>query len=102
MCKYVLVGLLVFLVALMVAAALVVQAFGWVGFLVLLGGLAVLGLVARKLVPRLFMFLLMRPLRKMGAALRGSQIEVHSVEPCGPPTPEELGEETEVIDDDED
>src|SRR5215203_5980122 len=88
MCKYVALGLLILLVALMVAA-LVVQAYGWTGFLVLLGALVVFGYVLRKATPRIFMYLLTRPLRRMGAALRGARLTVHAVTPCDPPPDDE-------------
>jgi hypothetical protein len=101
MCKYILLGLLVLLVTLMVGSALVVQEYGWKGFLVLLAALAVLGYVARKLLPRLFLHLLTRPLRAMGAALRGSRVVVHSVTPCDPPPPEEYDDDDpEALEDD--
>ena len=89
MCKYVLLVVLVVLVALMVVAAVVVQEYGWTGFLILLGALVVLGYVLRKATPRLFMYLLTRPLRRMGAALRGARLTVHSVVPCDPPPDDE-------------
>jgi hypothetical protein len=93
MCKYVALVLLVVLVALMVAAALVVQAYGWTGFLVLLGALVVSGYVLRKATPRIFLYLLTRPLRRMGAALRGARLTVHSVVPCDPPPEDEYDPE---------
>jgi hypothetical protein len=89
MCKYVLLVVLVVLVALMVVAAVVVQEYGWTGFLILLGALVVFGYVLRKATPRIFMYLLMRPLRRMGAVLRGARLTVHSVTPCDPPPEDE-------------
>ena len=89
MCKYIALLLLVLLVALMVVAAVVVQEYGWVGFLVLLGVLVLIGYVVRKGTRPLLMYLVSRPLRQWGAALRGGRIVVHSVEPCDPPPPEE-------------
>src|SRR5262245_16397372 len=104
MCKYVLLVLLLLLVALMAVAAVVVQEYGWVGFLVLLGALVLFGYAVRKLAPRLFMYLAMRPLRQMGAALRGARIIVHSVTPCDPPPREEYDpdscDDAEAIEDD--
>jgi hypothetical protein len=104
MCKYVLIGLTVFLVLLMVIAAVVVQEYGWTGFLIMLGVMVVLGYAARRLLPRLFGYLLMRPLRRMGEALRGATIVVHSVTPCEPPAPDDYSEDDnpEYIGDDED
>jgi hypothetical protein len=93
MCKFIAIGLLVLLVALMVGAALVVQEYGWQGFLVLLAVLLVLGYAIKKLAPRLFVYMLTRPFRQMGAALRGARLVVHSVIPCEPPPPEEYGED---------
>jgi len=93
MCRYILIALLVLLLALMVAGALVVQEYGWQGFLVLLAGLVVLGYVARKAVRPLFRYLISRPLRKMGAALRGGRILVHSITPCAAPSPEDYDPE---------
>ena len=106
MCKYIVLGLLLVLVALMVVAAVVVQAYGWTGFLVLLGVLVVLGYVLRKATPRIFLYLLTRPLRRMGAALRGARLTVHSVVPCDPPADDEFDpdyrDDAEAIEDDED
>jgi hypothetical protein len=95
MCKYILLLLLLLLVALMVGSALVVQEYGWQGFLALLAILLVLGYVIRKLAPRVFLYLLTRPLRAMGAALRGARIVVHSVVPCDPPPTEEFDGEAD-------
>jgi hypothetical protein len=89
MCKYILLILLLVLVALMAVAAVVVQEYGWVGFLVLLGVLVLLGFVVRKTTRPLLMHLITRPLRRWGAALRGARVVVHSVEPCDAPPPEE-------------
>lgn len=89
MCKYIVLGLLVFLVALMVGAALVVQEHGWQGLLILLVVLSLLGYVVRKMAPGLLVRMLTRPLRQMGAALRGARLVVHSVTPCHPPPPDE-------------
>jgi hypothetical protein len=89
MCKYILIGLIVALVVLMVVSAVVVQEYGWTGFLILLGGLVLLAFAGRWIMPRLFRHLLMRPFRKMGAALQGARIVVHSVTPSDPPPPEE-------------
>jgi hypothetical protein len=85
MCKYVALLLLVLLVALMVVAAVVVQEYGWVGFLVLLGVMVLFAYVVRKALPHLIVHLATRPLRQMGAALRGARIVVQLVEPCDPP-----------------
>jgi len=90
MCRIVLIVLLVVLILLMAGAALVVQAYGWTGFLAFLGGLVVLGYVVRKATPHLFMYMLTQPLKQMGAPLRGATIVVHSVTACEPPTPEEF------------
>jgi hypothetical protein len=92
MCKYVLIGLVVFLVLLMVIAAVVVQEYGWTGFLIMLGVMLVLGYAARKLVPPLIRYLLMRPLRQMGNVLRGARIVVHTVTPCEAPPADEYYE----------
>src|SRR5262245_47243658 len=104
MCKYIMLGLLVLLIALMVGAALVVQEYGWKGFLVLLVVLAVLGYIARKVTPWLLIRMISRPLRMMGQALHGGRIVVHSVVPCDPPPPEEEydadDDEHEAIEDD--
>ncbi|HKA08160.1 MAG TPA: hypothetical protein VKD71_12955 [Gemmataceae bacterium] len=89
MCRIVLIIIVVVLVLLMIGAALVVQAYGWTGFLVFLAGLVVLGYVIRKAMPHLFMYMLTRPLKQMGAPLRGATIIVHSVTACEPPPPEE-------------
>ena len=89
MCKYVLLAVLVVLVALMVVAAVVVQEYGWTGFLILLGALVVFGYVLRKATPRIFLYWLTRPLRRMGAALRGARVTVHAVTPCDPPPEDE-------------
>jgi hypothetical protein len=97
MCKYVALGLLVLLVALMVVAAVVVQEYGWTGFLILLGALVVFGYILRKATPRIFMYLLTRPLRRMGAALRGARLAVHSVTPCDPPEDDEYDPEDRDI-----
>lgn len=79
MCKYVLIALLVVLIILMMVAAVVVQEYGWTGFLIMLGVLVVLAYIAKKSLPRLFRYLLTRPMRQMGAALRGARIVVHSI-----------------------
>src|SRR5262245_45866277 len=89
MCRIVLIVILVVLILLMVGAAIVVQAYGWTGFLVFIGSLVLLGYVIRKAIPHLFMYMLRRPLKQMGAPLRGGTIVVHSVTACEPPTPEE-------------
>ena len=105
MCKYVLLGLLLLLVVLMVVAVLVVQEYGWVGFLVFLGALAVLGFLAMKAMPRLFMYMLMRPLKKMGKVLHGARLSVHSVIPSEPPDDEDDEDDREdwqAIEDDDD
>src|SRR5262245_1996508 len=106
MCKYIAIGLFVLLVGLMVGAAIVVQEYGWQGFLVLLAVLLVVGYAIKKVAPRLFVYMLTRPLRQMGAALRGATIVVHSVTPCEPPPPEEYDADpdydAEAIEDDSD
>jgi hypothetical protein len=89
MCRYVLLALGAILLALMVAAALVVQEYGWQGFLVMIAGFVVVGYIARKAMRPLFMYMITRPLRNMGAALRGARILVHSIAPCEPPSPED-------------
>ena len=101
MCKWVLIAILVAFVALMAVAALVVQEYGWPGFLAFLVGLVVLGYVLRLGLPPLFMYLITRPMRQMGAALRGARIVVHAVTPCDPP-PEEEWEGDPSDDDDDD
>ncbi|MBO0698706.1 MAG: hypothetical protein J2P46_09950 [Zavarzinella sp.] len=88
MCRIVLIIVLVFLILLMAGAALVVQEYGWPGFLAFLAVLVVVAFVLRKGLPFLFGHLLTRPLRQMGAALRGARIVVHSVSPCEPPRDE--------------
>lgn len=100
MCKYVLLILFLLLVALMVVAVVVVQEFGWVGFLILLGALILFAFVIRKASPRLLMYAFTRPLRRMGAVLRGAQVVVHSVAPCHPPDPDEY--DPDALEDDED
>jgi hypothetical protein len=85
MCKYIVLLLFVILAALMVVAVVVVQEYGWTGFVVLLGALVLLGYVVRKALPYFVGRLATRPLRQMGAALRGARIVVHVVEPCDPP-----------------
>lgn len=104
MCKYILLILILVLIALMAVAAVVVQAYGWVGFLVYLGILVLLGYAIRKGMRPLLMYMISRPLRRWGAALRGGRIVVHSVEPCQPPAaaeydprddPETIGDESE-------
>ena len=101
MCKYILLILILILIALMAVAAVVVQEYGWVGFAVFLGVLVLFGYVIRKAIPRLFMHMATRPLRRMGAALHGARIVVHSVEPCDPPPSEEYypGDDPEGIED---
>ena len=104
MCKYVLIALIVFLIVLMVVAAVVVQEYGWTGFLIMLGVLLVLAFIAKKLLPRLFRYLLMRPFRQMGAAMQGARIVVHSIAPASAPEDEEFDdpdEEQQAIEDDE-
>jgi hypothetical protein len=88
MCKYVLIALVVVVVLLMATGALVVQLYGWPGFLVFCGALVLFGYVARKILPRLLFGLMTRSLRQMGAALRGARIAVHSVTPSEAPPPE--------------
>lgn len=85
MCRYVVIGLLLALVVLMAVAAVVVQEYGWTGFLVVILSLAALGYLARQALPRLLGYLVLRPLRRMGAALQGARITVHAVTPCEPP-----------------
>jgi hypothetical protein len=85
MCRNILIGLVVFFVLLMATAALIVQTYGWPGFLVFVAALVVLGFVGWWLLPQLFGFLLTRPMRQMGAVLKGARIVVHSVTPCDPP-----------------
>jgi hypothetical protein len=110
MCKYLLLILILVLIALMAVAAVVVQEYGWVGFLILLGVLAVLGYAVRKGTRPLLMYMISRPMRRWGAALRGGRVIVHSVEPCDPPReeehdirddPEAIEEETADYDDSE-
>src|SRR5215210_5251522 len=72
MCKWILIAILVAFVVLMAGAALVVQEYGWPGFLAFLVGLVVLGYVLRLGLPRVFVYFLTRPMRQMGAALRGA------------------------------
>jgi hypothetical protein len=100
MCKYILLILILVLIALMAVAAVVVQQYGWVGFLILLGVLAILGFVVRKGMRPLLMYVISRPLRQWGAALRGGRIIVHSIEPCDPPREEEydVRDDPEAID----
>jgi hypothetical protein len=101
MCKYVAIVLVVALVVLMAVSALIVQVFGWTGFFIVAGVVVVLLYVAKRSVPRLLMGLVTRPLRQMGAALRGSRIVVHSVTPCEPPPPEEYEPEYDEAEDDD-
>src|SRR5262245_14826319 len=89
MCRYILIALLVVLVALMVVAALVVQQYGWHGFLGLVAVLVMLGYLAKKSAWPVFLYLLTRPLKKMGAALRGARVVVHSITPCDRPSAED-------------
>lgn len=89
MCKYILIGLILALVVLMVVAAVVVQEYGWTGFLVLLGALVVVVYLARWLLPSLLRYLMVRPLRRMGAALQDARIILHAVTPCERPSPDE-------------
>jgi hypothetical protein len=98
MCRYVLLAIVVILLALMVAAALVVQEYGWQGFLVMIAGLVVVGYFARKAMRPLFLHLITRPLRKLGAALRGARILVHSITPCEAPSPENYDPEMDADD----
>lgn len=98
MCKYVLIGLIVALVILMVVAAVVVQEYGWTGFLILLAVLVVLAYVSKKLLPRFLGYMITRPLRTMGKALEGARIVVLSISPTEPP-PEN---EWDAIDDEHD
>jgi hypothetical protein len=102
MCKWILIAIVVAFVLLMAGAALVVQEYGWPGFLAFLVGLVVLAYVLRLGLPRLFMYLVTRPMRQMGAALRGARIVVHSVTPCDPPPAEEWEEDPSDDSDDED
>ena len=101
MCKYLLLILILILVVLMAVAAVVVQEYGWVGFLVLLGFLVLIGFVVRKGARPLLMYMVSRPLRQWGAALRGGRIVVHSIEPCDPPRADEydLRDDPEAIED---
>jgi hypothetical protein len=65
----------------------------------------VLGVLAIKALPRLFMYLLMRPLKKMGKVLHGARLTVHSVVPCDAPADEadeDEGEGWKALEDDED
>jgi hypothetical protein len=102
MCRIVLIIVVVVLVLLMVGAALVVQEYGWPGFLVFVAALMVTVYLARKAMPRVFVHMLTRPLRRMGAALRGARILVHSVTPCEPPPREEYDPEPDRDDPDYD
>jgi hypothetical protein len=99
-CRYLLLALAVALVLLMVVAAVVVQEYGWPGFLLFLVALAVLAYVARRTFPQLLAYMLTRPLRQMGAGLRGARLVVHSVVPCDPPPSEEWDVDEEMSDDD--
>jgi hypothetical protein len=108
MCKVVLIGLILALVLLMVVAAVVVQEYGWTGFLIFLAAMVVLVYLAKKMIPRLLRYMITRPMRSMGKALEGSRIVVHSVTPAEPPPREEWegiddehGPENEMDDDDE-
>jgi hypothetical protein len=85
MCRYVIIAIVVILVVLMVGAALVVQLYGWQGFAVFVAVLIVVMFVARKVLPSVFMRMLTRPIREMGAVLRGARVVVHSITPCDPP-----------------
>jgi hypothetical protein len=98
MCKYILIGLVVALVVLMVVSAVVVQEYGWTGFLILIAALLALAVATRWMLPRLFGHLLTRPFRQMGAALQGARIVVHSVTPCDPPPQEEYEPSDDDID----
>jgi hypothetical protein len=96
MCRYVLIAVIVGLIVLMAVAALVVSLYGWTGFFALLLAFAFLGVVFRiaapRLIPKLLMGTITRPMRQMGKVLRGATLTVHSVTPAEPP----------VNDDDED
>jgi hypothetical protein len=99
MCRIVLIIVVVVLILLMIGAALVVQEYGWTGFLVFLASLVLIGYVIRKAAPHLFMYMLSRPLKQMGAPLRGATIVVHSVTACEPPPPEEYDPGYDCTDD---
>jgi hypothetical protein len=73
----------------MAGAALVVQEYGWPGFLALLAGLVILAFAFRLVVPWLLRRMVAWPLRRMGRPLRGARIIVHAVTPCEPPPREE-------------
>src|SRR5262249_24058726 len=88
MCKYVLIALVVVVVLLMATGALVVQLYGWPGFLVFCATLVLLGYMVRKILPRVLFGLMTRSLRQMGTALHGAHIVVHAVRPSEPPPPE--------------
>ena len=77
----------------MVVAAIVVQEYGWTGFLVMLAAMTVLAWLAKRFLPRLFGYLLTRPLRQMGVVMQGATIVVHSVTPAEPPPPTEFDNE---------
>lgn len=102
MCRYVVIGLLVLLVVLMAVAAVVVQEYGWTGFLIVILSLVALGYLARLALPRLIRYLFNRSLRQMGAPLLGARITVHAVTPCEPPPPDEYEDAPEAIADRQD
>jgi hypothetical protein len=101
MCKFVLIALIVVLVALMVVSALVVQEYGWIGFLMMLGVLLVLAWIAKRTLPRLLRHLMMRPLRQMGAVMHNATVVVHSVNPTDAPPPDDLDDDEHAIEDDD-
>jgi hypothetical protein len=103
MCKYVLLALALLLVLLMAGAALVVQEYGWPGFLALLAGLVVLAFALRFAFPWALRRMVAWPLRRMGRPLRGARIVVHAVTPSeAPPREEWAGDGSDDYDDGED
>ncbi len=79
--------LVLFLVfaGLMALAAFVVQAFGWIGLLAVLGSAAVGGYVFARFLPRFLMAAFTAPLRRMGQVLAGATVKVNAFLTAEPP-----------------
>ena len=106
MCRWLFVIVIVAILAITATGVIVVDYFGWRGFLVFAVCLCIGLWLLKRSLPRILMTLfsraMTRPLREMGAVLRGYRVTVHSVLSCDTPVDfENDDDDAESIEDDD-
>jgi hypothetical protein len=85
MLRLILLLVLILVIGLMALAAVAVNTWGLGGFVGVVIGLIVAGMITKRLAGMALKAALMTPFKMKGAPLRNAQVVVHSVEPASPP-----------------